>query len=56
MIIHQVFLCKNNIIKMTKENISIKTMAERAKNKDEIASKIFSNMGDTLGKFKKKFY
>ena len=40
--------------KMSKETISIKTMAERAKNKDEIASKIFCKMGDTLGFYLKK--
>ena len=40
--------------KKTKENISIKTMAERARNKDKTASKIFSTMGDTLGFYLKK--
>ena len=40
--------------KITKENISIKTMAERARNKDKIAYKIFFNMGDTLGIYLKK--
>ena len=40
--------------KMSKETISIKPMAERAKNKDEIASKIFSKMGEVLGSYLKK--
>ena len=45
---------QNLYFKKTNEKIDIKTMAERARNNDQIAKYIFNEMGNTLGFFLKK--